>query len=234
MTTRDAGRWDAPLRLAPVGPRRGIRVAGSPSGHAVAAWWARSGAGRRARASVRAPGGPWSAPVDLSRVVPRRRSDTSPAPHVSANGGEALVVWGAGARGGIVQGARLDAAGRVEGPTTLAPGGGSRGLQVGLDALGRATAAWTRAGGRLAWSTQRAAGAWPRPRRVSSGPACGYETRRAYRPVVRGGRAGVNRLAIAPRAFVAPLGPGAYRLRVRALTSTRESCARRASFAVRR
>jgi len=91
------GAWQSPVALSARGATessaREPQLAVSPTGEAVAVWSALEGSAWLVEASFRAPGGAWSAPVQVSPVA----GNEPLSPHVAIDSsGEAVVTWRGG------------------------------------------------------------------------------------------------------------------------------------------
>lgn len=144
------GVWAAPVNLSssPYPPET-PQIAVDPAGDAVVVWGAYGGSRAGIWAAVRSAGGPWQPPVEISE------------PGFAASGarvaidstGAAVVVWERltgnrfepGSGEGVVQAARMTAAGVWGPPATLSlPSQESFSPDVAFDSGGSATVVWQR------------------------------------------------------------------------------------------
>jgi hypothetical protein len=171
--TRPAGgSWSAPVTLSKPGAGSAL-VAVDPEGEATAVWLLEREEGWRSvvQSATRPPGGPWSAPVDLS---PERKAARSPQVALDPQGG-ATAVWEEEFSGAI-QSATRPPGGPWSAPVTLsATGVRADWPQVAVDSQGNATAVWAGAvfsGGRIKshriqTATRPAGGIWSAPVSIS-------------------------------------------------------------------
>jgi hypothetical protein len=159
------GVWQAPADLSAAGQDAdGARVAVDSQGNAVAVWERYNGANYIVQGAVRAAGGVWQAPVDLSAA-----GQSADFPQVAVDSqGNAVAIWqrsnGANV---IVQGAVRAAGGVWQAPVDLSGAGrDAYDPQVAFDAQGSAVAVWDRSNGtnKIVQGAVRAAGGvWRAP-----------------------------------------------------------------------
>ncbi|MBL0749742.1 PKD domain-containing protein [Nocardioides baculatus] len=168
--TRPAGgAWSAPVQLsAAAGPRANPRVVVDPSGTATAVWGSFAGGAYGVQTASRAPGGAWTAPLDL---VSGDVFDT-PAIAVDRQGNTTALWQQNDGSGWVVTSASRPAGGAWSAPVLLsAPADDSWDPQVAVDLAGNATAIWARdlAGGRVIEAARRPAqGEWSEPIELSA------------------------------------------------------------------
>jgi len=149
-STRTASAsWSRAATLSPAAETASSpAVAVRPDGTFVAVWAARRSADAVVEASLRAPGGAWSAPVVIS--APSLPSVGGVQVAVDA-AGSALVVWGqtTAPSAPSVAAAGLPVGGAWSAPVTLATPTGTAIRQVSLavNAAGAAVVGWTRTAG---------------------------------------------------------------------------------------
>jgi hypothetical protein len=141
------GLWQAPVDLSAAGrDAADPRVAVDAQGNAVAVWYGDNGDNLIVQGAVRAAGGAWQAPVDLSAA-----GHNASFPQVAVDAqGNAVAVWNQydGANRLIVQGAVRPAGGVWQAPIDVSAAGQNAYLpQVAVDAQGNAAAVWTRLDG---------------------------------------------------------------------------------------
>jgi hypothetical protein len=149
-----SGVWQAPVDLSGAGQSAvAAQVAVDAQGDTVAVWQRANGTDYIVQGAVRAAGGAWQAPVDLSAAGP---STSGPQVAFDAQG-NAVAVWtrfnGANF---IVQGAVRAATGAWQAPVDLSAAGRNADFaQVAFDAQGNAVAVWQRYDG-AEWIAQGA------------------------------------------------------------------------------
>ena len=152
-TSADGSAWSAATTLGH-GIAPAVALAGD--GRAVAVWWSLDGAGS-VRASVRPPGGSWSAGVTVSPDAgsPKLGVDQS---------GDAIAAWSSSSVG--LQTASLPAGGAWTSPNTLATGLSD--FDLAVNAGGTAVAAWTASGGSIVADYGSVLGGWAPPSTVAA------------------------------------------------------------------
>jgi hypothetical protein len=123
--------WSAPLTLD-AGENPAVAIA--PSGRAVAAWEGGPATAAVIQASVRPPGGTWSAPVNVS-------TDAFGGPVIGMDGsGNAIVAWTGG--GKQIRTASLPAGGSWTAVDTLDPAVDGFALGLAVNSAGSAIVTW--------------------------------------------------------------------------------------------
>jgi len=167
------GAWQAPVVLstdAASSYAATPKVAIDAAGDAVAVWYRSTGGSHLViQAAKRPAGGAWQPPVDLSSA-----SLDAGLPGIAvAPSGDAVAVWEAEESGVyVVQAASMPALSGVwQVPVNLsATGAESAGVQVAVDAAGRAHAIWTwndGVGTAVQTASRPAGGAWSAPTNLS-------------------------------------------------------------------
>lgn len=171
------GSWQAPVNLSAAGHTAvSPQVAVDPQGNAVAVWHRfKSERVLVVQCAVRAVGGSWQAPVELSASGQER--SVVPQVAVGANG-DAVAVWKyVGASSIIVKGAARPAGGPWQAPVDIAAAGAAGPLaievfpQVAVDAEGNAVAVWDHPTGSTSivrGAVRAAGGAWQTPVTLSA------------------------------------------------------------------
>lgn len=167
--TRPAGgAWTPPVQLSgSAGMRANPRVAVDPTGTATAVWSSFAGGAYGVQTASRAPGGPWTAPLDL---VSGDVFDT-PAIAVDRRGNTTALWQQNDGSGWVVTSASRQAGGAWSTPVMLSDSTSSSwDPQVAVDLAGNATAIWSRevAGGRVVEAARRPArDEWSEPVELS-------------------------------------------------------------------
>ena len=159
------GAWQAPVDLSLAGQNAyGPQVAVDAQGNATAVWARYNGTDFIVQGAVRAAGGSWQTPVDLSAA-----GQTAGGPQVAVDTqGNATAVWArSDGANSIVQGAVRAAGGAWQTPVDLSLAGQTAyGPQVAVDAQGHATAVWVRFDGTdfiAQGAVRTAGGTWQTP-----------------------------------------------------------------------
>ncbi len=180
-----ASGWVAPLDIAPVGAASASRpqIVLDAKGNAISVWRRGGAVGTdmTVQSAVRPAGGPWQAPVDLSRPGPDEGPPAleRPGPQLAIDSqGNAVAVWQRfNGTSLVVQAAERPAGGAWRAPVDIsgisASGGDSRNPRVVVDPSGTALAVWVRrnplTGGYQLQSAERpAGGTWQAPIGASS------------------------------------------------------------------
>ncbi len=171
------GSWLAPSTLAASGPAAGApRIAVNRGGDAVIVW-VRGGGDPAVLASVRPSGTvDWPTPERLSAACPATPRGCSFAdPRVAIDDdGDVAAAWvsddrtGGGGSAFVQAVVRLAGSGGWTRPQTLSEVLGTRPVvDVGIDARGGVTAAWSDGDRAIRAATRPAGGSWSRPARLS-------------------------------------------------------------------
>ena len=133
-----AGGWQAPTVLTSVGHEgRSPAVAVGSHGDAVAVWLNRYGFNWDIDASVRAGGGAWQEPVEVSTP-----GDIGFNPEVAIDShGDAVAVWRDG-NAEEIEAAVRRAGGEWEAPVAISASGGNEKPEVAVDSSGEAVVVW--------------------------------------------------------------------------------------------
>lgn len=143
------GTWQAPVDISSSSyPPESPQIAVDPAGDAIVVWSAYDGSKAAVWAAVRDAGGAWQTPVKISEPgfdALRARVAIDPT-------GAAVVVWERREgspfefeREGVVQAAKMTAAGAWGAPTTLSPPSGDQfAPDVAFDSRGSAAVVWQR------------------------------------------------------------------------------------------
>jgi len=130
-TSANGLTWSAPLTID-AGENPAVAIA--PSGRAVAAWEGGPATAPVIQASVRPPGGTWSAPVNVS-------TDAFGGPVIGMDGsGNAIVAWTGG--GKQIRTASLPAGGSWTAVDTLDPAVDGFALGLAVNSAGSAIVTW--------------------------------------------------------------------------------------------
>jgi hypothetical protein len=168
--TRPAGgAWTVPVQLsATAGPRGNPRVVVDPSGTATAVWGSFAGGAYGVQTASRAPGGAWTAPLDLVS------GDVFDTPAIAVDReGNATALWQQNdGSGWVVTSASRPVGGTWSTPALLsAAEDDSWDPQVAVDLAGNATAIWARDadGGRVVEAARLPKGGeWSEPVELST------------------------------------------------------------------
>ena len=153
------GSFGAPQDLSAAGQKAGFpEVAVDGQGNAIAVWQRFDGTNFIMQAAVRAAGGSFGAPQDLSAA-----GQTANDPQVAVDGrGNAIAVWSrSNGTNDIVQAAARAAGGSFGAPQDLSAAGQDAHVpQVAVDGQGNAIAVWSRSNGTnyIVQAAARAAG----------------------------------------------------------------------------
>ncbi|MCF6376735.1 hypothetical protein L2K70_03885 [Nocardioides KLBMP 9356] len=168
--TRPAGgAWSTPVELSgTAGPRANPRVVADPAGTVTAVWGSFAGGAYGVQTASRAPGGAWSAPLDLVR------GEVFDTPAIAVDRrGEATALWQQNdGSGWVVASASRPADGTWSTPALLSDGASSSwDPQLAVDLAGNATAVWSRGaegGGVVEAARRTSVGGWSEPIALSA------------------------------------------------------------------